>query len=92
MLPQDESINILKKFLIQFGYQKLNGMTIDAIEQLARIVLDENVFIYDKKYYRQTKGGAMGSPFTLTLANIFMYHWEEKLIQHQKESNEFYGR
>ncbi|CAM2730563.1 unnamed protein product, partial [Rotaria socialis] len=33
-------------------------------------------FVYGKKFYRQIIGGAMGSPFTLTLANIFMWKWE----------------
>ena len=92
MLPQEESIAILKKFLLQFNHQHVKGMTIDAIESLARIVLTENVFIYNNKYYRQIKGGAMGSPFTLTLANIFMWHWEQQLVQYQKNSNELYGR
>jgi hypothetical protein len=66
-------------------------MTIDAIESLARIVLSENVFIYENKYYRQIKGGAMGSPFNLTLANTFMWHWEQKLVDQQRNSNELYG-
>lgn len=26
----------------------------------------ENVFIYENKYYRQIKGGVMGSSFTVT--------------------------
>ena len=67
-------------------------MSLDAIEQLARLVLTENVFIYENKYYRQIKGGAMGSPFTLTLANIYMWHWDQKLVQIQHDSNELYGR
>ena len=92
MLPQEEAIDFLKKFLVQFGHHHVKGMTIDAIENLARTVLTENVFIYNNKYYRQVKGGAMGSPFTLTLANIFMWHWEQKLVQQQIISNELYGR
>ncbi|CAF1366004.1 unnamed protein product [Adineta ricciae] len=92
MLPQEESIAILKHFLQHFKYTHVQGMTIDAIETLARIVLMENVFYYEQKYYRQIKGGAMGSPFTLTLANIFMWHWEQKLVQEQRTSNELYGR
>jgi hypothetical protein len=67
-------------------------MTIEAIEQLARIVLTENVFVYENKYYRQVIGGAMGSPFTLTLANIFMWDWEQELVENQRNSNELYGR
>jgi hypothetical protein len=39
---------------------------------LARVVLQANAFVYDNKFYRHIIGGAMGSAFTLTLANIFM--------------------
>jgi len=92
MLPQQESIRILKLFLNHFKYTHVQRMTIDAIESLARLVLTENVFFYENKYYRQIKGGAMGSPFTLTLANIFMWHWEQKLVEQQRNSNELYGR
>ncbi|CAF4187077.1 unnamed protein product, partial [Adineta steineri] len=92
MLPQEESINILKRFLEHFGYTHVQGMTINAIESLARIVLMENVFYYEQKYYCQIKGGAMGSAFTLTLANIFMWHWEQTLVEHQRNSTELYGR
>jgi hypothetical protein len=92
MLPQEESIAILKKFLLHFNHSQVKGMTIEAIEHLARIVLTENVFVYENKYYRQVIGGAMGSPFTLTLANIFMWDWEQELVENQRNSNELYGR
>ena len=65
-LPQEQSIDILKKFLNHFKYTHVQRMTVDAIESLAYIVLMENVFFYKQKYYRQIKGGAIGSPFTLT--------------------------
>jgi hypothetical protein len=92
MIPQEEAIAILRRFLVHFGYTQVKGMTLDAIESLARIVLTENVFIYENKYYRQIKGGAMGSAFTLTLANIFMWDWEQKIAEKQRNSNELYGR
>ena len=38
------------------------------------------------------RGMLVGSPFTLTLANIFMWHWEQKLVEQQIASNELYGR
>jgi hypothetical protein len=92
MIPQEEAIAILRRFLVHFGYTQVKGMTLDAIESLARIVLTENVFIYENKYYRQIKGGAMGSAFTLTLANIFMWEWEQNVAEKQRNSNELYGR
>jgi hypothetical protein len=70
----------------------VQDIPIDAIRKLARIVLKENVFIYGQKYYRQIIGGAMGSPFTLTLANIFMWKWEQQIAHHQHINNEIYGR
>jgi hypothetical protein len=75
MLPQDESLNILIEFLHVHGYKKVKGIALDTIRKLASIVIKENVFVYDKKFYKQTTGGAMGSSFTLTLANIFMWKW-----------------
>ncbi|CAF1487309.1 unnamed protein product [Adineta ricciae] len=59
MLPQEESLDILTEFLLQYGYQKIRGVPIDAIRKLGRLVLTENVFIYKKKFYRQVIGGAM---------------------------------
>jgi hypothetical protein len=78
--------------LIKFGYHKVKGVPLDAIRKLARIVITENVFIYEKKFYRQVIGGAMGSAFTLTLANIFMWKWEKELVRQLTASNEIYGR
>ena len=44
--------------------KKVKGVPLDAIRKLARIVIKENVSIYEKKCYRQIIGGAMGSAFT----------------------------
>ena len=77
VLPQNESLNILMEFLHVHGYRKVKGVPLDAIRKLASVVIRENVFVYDKKYFKQILGGAaMGSSFTLTLANIFMWKWQ----------------
>lgn len=67
-------------------------MTIDTLMKMARLVLDTNCFVFEQKYYQQIRGGAMGSSFTMTLANIYMSKWEQPLIAHQKGHNELYGR
>src|SRR5438874_1058561 len=36
--------------------------------------------------------GAMGSAFTLTLANIFMWKWQKQIILSKIPSHELYGR
>ena len=92
MLPQEESLNVLIEFLLQHVYEKVKGIPIDTIRILADIVIKENVFAYGKKFYRQIVGGAMGSAFTLTLANIFMWKWEQRLVHRLQPFHEIYGR
>jgi len=92
MLPQEESLNILTQFLVEHGYNKVKGIPIDAIRKLARMVLNENAFVFDKQYYKQIIGGAMGSSFTLTLANILCGIGKKELAHRQISMNEIYGR
>ena len=92
MLPQDEALDVLIEFLRVHGYTKVKGIDFETIRKLATMVLKENVFVYDKQIYTQTLGGAMGSSFTLTLANIFMRKWQKEFVRRQDISNEFYGR
>jgi hypothetical protein len=34
----------------------------------------------------------MGSPFTMTVANVYMLEWEQPLIELQLNQGELYGR
>ena len=92
MLPQEQSLDMIRKFLAAHNIEKVNTISVDTIINLARIVLTENAFFYDNKYYKQILGGAMGSPFTMTLANIFMWYWEQELVTDLHSSHELYGR
>jgi hypothetical protein len=92
MLPQEESLKILVKFLDENGHTKVDKIHSTTIKQLASIVLEENVFVYGNKIYRQILGGAMGSSFTLTLANIFMWNWQREFVAEQHQSKEFFRR
>jgi len=92
MLPQDDALNTLMEFLHAHGYTKVKGINLDTIRKLASIVIKENVFVYGKTIYKQTTGGAMGSSFTLTLANIFMWKWQKEIVRQQDITGEFYGR
>lgn len=92
MLPQEGSLEVLRKFLVKHNIQTVNTISLDTIIELARVVLTENAFIYNEKYYKQILGGAMGSPFTMTLANIFLWDWEQEFVSQLHSSTEFYGR
>ncbi|CAF1372088.1 unnamed protein product [Rotaria magnacalcarata] len=41
-----------------------------------KFVIQNNYFSYNGKYYHQVRGGAMGSPLTLTIANSQIDHPE----------------
>ncbi len=93
MIPREGALAALARFCIKYSNQrKIGTFSIDHIMKMARLILDNNCFAYNNKYYRQIRGGAMGSAFTQVLANIYMLEWEQELIQHQIEYQEIYGR
>ena len=93
MIPRDGALAALARFCIKHSYQgKIGTFTVDHVMKMARLILDNNYFAYNNKYYRQVRGGAMGSAFTQVLANIYMLQWEQDLIQHQLVRHEIYGR
>ncbi|CAF2717694.1 unnamed protein product [Rotaria sp. Silwood2] len=93
MIPKGGALDALYRFIIKYGKDRqIGNLTVNTIIRLACVVLDTNCFVYGDKYYKQVRGGAMGSPFTMTLANIYMYEWEQTLIQYQQQRNELYGR
>ena len=54
---------------------------IDLILELISLVLTNNCFSFQGKFYRQIRGTAMGSPFAPAYANIFMNHlWHQKIV------------
>ena len=93
MIPRQRALDALARFCIKHAQQgKIGTLTIDHIMKMARLILDTNCFAYNNKYYKQIRGGAMGSAFTQVLANIYMREWEQDLINHQIIHNEIYGR
>jgi hypothetical protein len=93
MIPRNGALEALGRFLCQHSLNgKFGNLSVDTILKLARLVLDTNYFVYDNKYYRQIKGGAMGSAFTMTLANVYMLEWEQPLVEMQICHRELYGR
>lgn len=93
MIPRQGALEALARFCIRhFKQNRIGTFTIDHIMKMARLILDTNCFAYNDKYYKQIRGGAMGSAFTQVLANIYMLEWEQDLITYQTSKNEIYGR
>ena len=93
MIPRQGALEALARFRVKHAKQgKIGTLSTDHIMKMARLILDTSCFAYNNKYYRQIRGGAMGSAFTQVLANIYMFEWEQQLIQHQIEHKGIYGR
>jgi hypothetical protein len=78
-IPIKETIKIPKHLL------EHNNITEEIILQytdILYIILKHSYFSYDNKYYTCSKGVAMGSPISNTIAEIFLQHHEELFIKH----------
>lgn len=93
MIPRVGALEALMRFLEKHTQNRVIGpFRIVHIMKMARLILDSSCFVYGAKYYRQIRGGAMGSAFTQVLANIYMLEWEQELLEHQYIHGELYGR
>ena len=48
------------------------GLEKDEVMQLLKLVLENCVFTFQDKFFKQLHGAAMGSPCSLVVANIYM--------------------
>ena len=90
MIPQIEGVLALKKMLDKLQLKQIGGLKIETIIRLARFVIQNNYFKYNDQYYRQIRGGAMGSPITLTIANCYMFFFEQDIIRQINNSHSLY--
>jgi hypothetical protein len=54
---------------------------VNIIARAVRLILDNNIFLFDGKYYQQIKGIAMGSSFAPTIANLTIGYLEIRLYK-----------
>jgi len=97
MIPQRESVLAVCEFLGRYGYKKVNGLAINTIKDLFLHVLENSYFVLqlpgsEPKYYRQIRGGAMGSACTQVLADIYLRKWESDFVHEQHRQHELYFR
>ncbi|CAF4406024.1 unnamed protein product, partial [Rotaria magnacalcarata] len=92
MVPQAEGVLSLKKMLDQLKLKEIGKLKIETIIRLSRFVMTNNYFSYNGQFYRQVRGGAMGSPLTLTISNCFMYFFERQIANQIRNSCGLYFR
>lgn len=92
MIPQIEGVLSLKKMIDHLNLKQINGLKTETIIRLSRFVVQNNYFSYNDKFYHQIRGGAMGSPLTITMANCYMYFFEREIAKQVKNSNGIFVR
>ncbi|CAF1434591.1 unnamed protein product [Adineta steineri] len=82
MFSHEQVIIALERFLNHclLSDYHIQGMTIDTILQLVRLVLDNQYFVYNYKFYKQTQGGASGSLLTIPFVHIYLFYWQHDLL------------
>ena len=93
-VPVDDTINIIIDRLYHdpsVAPPKLLPET--SMRTLMEICTKEAPFSHiDGSVYRQIDGIAMGSPLSCTMANFFMCHHENKVLEHIKQKPAIYCR
>ena len=98
MIPQQESILAICEMLGENKINKVNGeIPINTIRTLFRHVLENAYFALQLpgekvKYYKQIRGGPMGSECTQVLADVYMRKWEKDFREQQISEGELYFR
>jgi hypothetical protein len=92
MIPQFEGVMAIKKMMDHLKLTQINGLKTEVIIRLCRFVMQNNYFTYEGKFYHQVRGGAMGSPLTLTIANCYMFFFERQLVKQINNGNGIYMR
>ncbi|CAF4843491.1 unnamed protein product, partial [Rotaria socialis] len=92
MVSQIEGVLSLRKMLNKLKLKQVGGLKIETIIRLSRFVMKNNYFSYNGQFYHQVRGGAMGSPLTLTISNCYMYFFERQIINQIRNSGGLYFR
>ena len=92
MIPQVEGVLSFKRMLDYLQLKQIGNLKLETILRLSRFVMQNNYFSYDGQFYHQIRGGAMGSPLTLTMANCYMFFFEQDICRQINNSGGLYVR
>ena len=76
-IPNHEGLKAVRKMMNKYPDPKRPD---NIILNLLEICLTRNTFTFNGKNYIQTSGCAMGHPYCVAYANIYMANWEEDAL------------
>jgi hypothetical protein len=92
-MSHDRIIEALGRFLTSvLTGGRHQSLSIETIQQLAALVLRNNIFTYRGHIYRHVAGSPRSSPLTRTLGDIYLWDWQNSLLSRIHANEDFYGR
>ena len=80
-IPIDPAIKTIRKHLEEDQeLRNSTSMTVNHIICLLEFCLRNTYFSFQRRYYEETEGAAMGSPISPLVANLFMEKFEVQVI------------
>ena len=77
-IPHGEGLEAIREALDR---RENPGVATDTLVGLASLVLENNYFEFNDRFYRQKLGTAIGTKFAPAYANLFMTRLEERLLE-----------
>ena len=72
----------------KFWLKKHETIIVEQTLDLLRVILNGYYFQYNGKYFKPTKGIAMGTPISSIVTEIYLQFFENLTIRHWLESGE----
>ena len=63
------------------------SLIVRAISIALKVILENHIFVFNKRYYKQTKGGAIGVSIAGDVANLFLVWWDRELKRRLIDEN-----
>jgi hypothetical protein len=87
-------IRTLKCFLHDFSSHlpSTSNLSNETVIALVRLILETQYFTFENKLYRQTQGSNPDSSLTKLLIDIYLFYWQQDLMQILSRKKELFGR
>jgi len=93
MAPHAVMADVLEHFLRDsLPGNTLEKFSIVHIKNLVQLFLYNNAFVYEENMYTCVKGSPTTIPLTETLANIYLFQWQKKILKEINARQQFFGR
>jgi hypothetical protein len=84
---KDTHVKTPINYTLNFANKLLNNNCVDEhstrdIMSFLRMIMNQNCFQYEVKFYKPTSGVAMGSPLSSNMAEIFLQDLEQNRLKH----------